>query len=147
MRRTDAFHVVKLRGFLHQLFLVELLSYCSGAIGKNKHITNITEFHCRATWIVAAAAYRQHTIGPPDRTYVIHHHKMDQLLMKQCCMSDCQAASPIKLVICSPSLSCLFFPAWLMFAGEVSCISRVMPKYHTLSASYIDSGWAFGCIL
>jgi len=40
----------------------------------------------------------------------------------------------------------------LMFGGQVSCIPRVMPKCHALSASYTDSakgctGWAFGCIL
>jgi hypothetical protein len=63
--------------------------------------------------------------GPPGQTCVIHH-RTDELLVEQHTVCDCsfyQGWEPR-----TPNISAAFFPTWLKFTVQVSCVSRVTPR-------------------
>jgi hypothetical protein len=68
------------------------------------------------------------TSRPPDGA-CIFHHRAEELFKRQHTVSDGQATFPIRRGSRTPRLRPVFHITWVTCADQVSCLSRVTPRY------------------
>jgi hypothetical protein len=73
---------------------------------------------------------------PSDGACIVHH-KTDKLLAGQHTVSIGQADSPVKERAKHTQSLSAFLPTWLVCVAQVSCVSKVSPRYRAIATHCI----------